>query len=84
VRVVRRALEISPVDFGVAEGRRTQERQAELFKAGKSKTMNSRHITGHAVDLYPTSKAGKDWAPSDFAPIVSAMKAAAGREGHSK
>lgn len=37
--------------FIVTEGLRTKERQAELFKAGASKTMNSRHLTGHAVDL---------------------------------
>ncbi len=77
VRVVRRALELSTVDFSVSEGLRTRERQAELFKAGKSKTMNSRHITGHAVDLYPTTKAGADWKPADFAPVVAAMRAAA-------
>lgn len=77
VRVVRRALELSTVDFSVSEGLRTRERQAELFKAGKSKTMNSRHITGHAVDLYPVTKAGADWVAADFAPVVVAMKAAA-------
>lgn len=76
VKVVRRALELSTVDFSVSEGLRTKERQAELYKDGKSKTMNSRHITGHAVDLYPTAKAGKDWAPADFAPVVAAMRSA--------
>lgn len=77
VRVVRRALELSTVDFSVSEGLRTRERQAELVKAGKSKTLNSRHITGHAVDLYPVTKAGNDWVAADFAPVVAAMKAAA-------
>ena len=77
VRVVRRALELSTVDFGVSEGLRTKERQEELVKAGKSKTMNSRHITGHAVDLYPVSKAGSEWQREDFAPVVAAMKSAA-------
>ncbi|MDN0092724.1 M15 family metallopeptidase, partial [Yersinia ruckeri] len=56
VKVVRRALELSPVDFGVTEGLRTIARQKELVAAGKSQTMNSRHITGHAIDVfaYPT------------------------------
>jgi len=49
--VVRRAIEITDVDFCVTEGLRTKERQAQLFAAGASKTMNSRHLTGHAVDL---------------------------------
>jgi peptidoglycan L-alanyl-D-glutamate endopeptidase CwlK len=51
VSVVKRAIEISTVDFCVIEGMRSVERQKQLFDAGASKTMNSRHITGHAVDL---------------------------------
>lgn len=51
VRVVKRAIEITDVDFVVLEGLRTNERQAALVKAGASRTMYSRHITGHAVDL---------------------------------
>lgn len=77
VRVVRRALELSKVDFSVSEGLRTKERQTELVAKGLSKTMNSRHLTGHAVDLYPVAKAGADWAAADFAPIVAVMRAAA-------
>lgn len=41
----------SPVHFEITEGLRTQERQAQLLKAGASRTMNSRHLTGHAVDI---------------------------------
>lgn len=51
VRVVKRAIALSPVDFRVNEGLRTVERQRQLVAAGASKTMKSRHITGHAVDL---------------------------------
>jgi peptidoglycan L-alanyl-D-glutamate endopeptidase CwlK len=51
VRVVEGAIVRTPVDFVVIEGLRTKERQAELLKAGASWTMNSRHLTGHAVDL---------------------------------
>jgi peptidoglycan L-alanyl-D-glutamate endopeptidase CwlK len=53
VRVISRALELTPVDFVVVEGLRTVARQKQLFAAGASKTMNSRHLTGHAVDLAP-------------------------------
>lgn len=77
VRVVRRALELSAVDFSVAEGLRTLERQRELFAKKLSKTMNSRHLTGHAVDLYPVTRLAEDWTPADFAPIVKAMRTAA-------
>jgi peptidoglycan L-alanyl-D-glutamate endopeptidase CwlK len=50
-RVVFRALELGPLEFIVTEGIRSKARQAQLVKAGASKTMNSRHLTGHAVDL---------------------------------
>lgn len=71
IKVVRRALEISSVDFSVIEGLRTAERQKELVATGKSKTMNSRHLTGHAVDLFPV---GGDW--NDYRcwlPVLDAM-----------
>lgn len=50
VRVVEAAAEHSPHDFIITEGLRTKARQAELVKAGASRTMNSRHLTGHAID----------------------------------
>ena len=49
VRVVERARLAAP--FIVVEGLRSRERQAQLVKVGASRTMNSRHLTGHAVDL---------------------------------
>jgi len=51
-RVLDRALQESPLDFVVTEGLRTIERQRELLRVGASTTLNSRHLTGHAVDLY--------------------------------
>lgn len=61
VKVVLRAAEISDLDFTVLEGLRTVERQRELVKKGASKTMNSRHLTGHAVDLAPMSNGSVTW-----------------------
>jgi peptidoglycan L-alanyl-D-glutamate endopeptidase CwlK len=50
--VIERTAALAGVEqFVVTEGRRAQERQLQLFLAGKSKTMRSRHLTGHAVDL---------------------------------
>lgn len=51
VRVVINAASTGALDFQVSEGLRTVKRQRELFAAGASTTMNSRHLTGHAVDL---------------------------------
>lgn len=50
-RVMLASIVDSPYDFGISEGLRTKERQQELFNAGKSQTMRSRHLTGHAVDI---------------------------------
>lgn len=56
--VVQAAMLTGIMDFRVAEGVRTIERQKELVAQGASRTMNSKHLiqpdgTGHAVDLYP-------------------------------
>lgn len=51
VKVIEEAIKESPLDFSITEGLRTKERQQELFSAGKSQTMNSRHLTGKAVDI---------------------------------
>ena len=74
VAVVERAIEITEVDFTVIEGLRSRERQKQLVAEGKSKTMNSRHLTGHAVDIVPWPVS---WEREDFIPIVEAMKQAA-------
>jgi len=74
VDVVKRAIEITEQDFSVTEGIRHIERQRQLVATGKSTTLNSRHLTGHAVDLvpYPVS-----WDWEHFYPIADAMKQAA-------
>ena len=51
VKVVTRAAELTAVDFTVTEGKRTLDRQKQLVAAGASQTLNSRHLTGHAVDV---------------------------------
>jgi len=51
VKVIEEAIKESPLDFSITEGLRTRERQKALFDAGKSQTMNSRHLTGKAVDI---------------------------------
>lgn len=65
--VIREAFLRSPVPFAVIEGLRTKARQEELVKAGASKTMNSRHLTGHAVDLWPLDPKTMKPLPSDAA-----------------
>tara|TARA_R110000737_G_scaffold346134_2_gene375571 strand:- start:1834 stop:2178 length:345 start_codon:yes stop_codon:yes gene_type:complete len=75
VAVVKRAITITEQDFTVIEGVRNINRQRELVKKGASTTMNSRHITGHAVDMVPWPV---DWNDLERFEVVSeAMKAAA-------
>jgi peptidoglycan LD-endopeptidase CwlK len=81
-RVMDRALQDSPLDFIVIEGLRTEARQRQLVAQGASKTMNSRHLTGHAVDLLPIGPNGKgafDWPLYDR--LGPAVKEAAAKEG---
>jgi peptidoglycan L-alanyl-D-glutamate endopeptidase CwlK len=81
-RVLDRALQDSPLDFSVIEGLRTLERQKQLVASGASQTLNSRHLTGHAVDLLPIGPDGKgafDWPLYDQ--LGPAVKAAADAEG---
>ena len=80
VRVVRRAAEGGAL-FRVTEGLRTKERQAELVAKGASQTMNSRHLTGHAVDLAPLDNGDISWNWTHFFPLAEAVAAAAKAEG---
>lgn len=51
VKLMSEAIKESPYDFSITEGRRDSARQQQLVKEGKSRTLNSRHLTGHAVDI---------------------------------
>ena len=77
VRVVERAIDLTTVDFTVLEGLRSPERQQTLVASGASQTLNSRHITGHAVDLGAWVDNQVDWSWPLYAKIANAMKAAA-------
>jgi len=51
VRVVEAVAAESPHEIFITEGLRTKARQQQLVAAGASRTMNSRHLTGHAIDF---------------------------------
>lgn len=73
VRVVEAAIQRSPIDFTVLEGLRSKERQKQLVAKGASKTMNSYHLTGHAVDIAPLvdGKVTWDWTYyHQLAPVI--------------
>lgn len=60
VRVMHKALQDAPFPFRVIDGLRTVTRQKELVRIGASKTMRSRHLTGHAVDIVPLVDLDRD------------------------
>lgn len=86
--VVKRAIEISEVDFSVTAGNRTQQEQNKLYEQGRTtagkivtNTRNSRHIGGYAVDLLPYVNSKAEWDNSGklglWPKIANAMKEAA-------
>lgn len=77
VKVVHRAIELTTVDFIVTEGRRSLARQKELVAQGASKTLNSRHLTGHAVDVIAYQNGKGNYNAEAMRAISKAFKAAA-------
>lgn len=77
VKVVKRAIELTEIDFTVGEGLRTQERQEQLFKEGKSKTLNSKHLTGNAVDLWAFKDGKITWEKKYYDDLSVFVKQAA-------
>lgn len=60
-KVMERAISKSSLDFTVLEGLRSLERQRQLYANGATRTLNSRHITGHAVDIAPVLNGTVSW-----------------------
>lgn len=86
VRVIRAAHAATEgrtdrLSFVVIEGLRTKKRQAELVAAGASRTMDGRHITGHAVDIMATVAGKGRWDWPLYATLGELVKAEAARLG---
>ena len=81
VVVVHEAIRTTPVDFMVTEGLRSPQRQAALVQSGASQTLNSRHLTGHAVDVAAWVDGQVRWDWPLYPRIAEAFKAAAKLNG---
>ena len=82
VDTVKRAIEVSKVDFGVIYGVRSLEEQERLYREGRSQTMKSKHLiqedgTSHAVDLMAYDGSNPSWDIVMYDDIADAMKEAA-------
>ncbi|MDR2777964.1 MAG: hypothetical protein LBB13_00440 [Rickettsiales bacterium] len=51
--LAERVIKISPIDFAITSGLRTRDEQQKLYESGKSKTLNSKHLSGKALDFVP-------------------------------
>lgn len=81
VAVMGAAAAICPLQFIITEGLRTKERQAMLYEAGKSQTMNSEHLKGRAVDVCVLIDGKADWNFKNYRVVACAVKAAARQLG---
>ncbi|TQI81596.1 D-alanyl-D-alanine carboxypeptidase-like protein [Serratia fonticola] len=77
VRVMRLALRYSLVPFSITEGVRSMARQRELLREGKTQTLRSRHLTGHAVDVVAMPAGTVSWVWDYYAQIAVAVRRAA-------
>ena len=77
VAIVQRAIVLTIQDFSVHDGIRTLAEQQRLVSGGASQTLNSRHITGHAVDLVPYINGKLRWEWPPIYHIADAMRLAA-------
>lgn len=77
IQVMERAHELSTVDFTITEGIRSAEKQKKLYDSGASMTMNSRHLTGHAVDVAAKISGEIRWDWPLYLRISDAVKKAA-------
>lgn len=76
VKCVRRAIVLTTVDFSVFEGVRARARQLQLYRSGASRTLNSRHLTGDAVDLVPYVEGRLQWQLPLCQQVAIAMREA--------
>jgi len=77
VRVVKKAIDLTKIDFGVICGLRTIEEQEALVAKGASQTMKSKHLDGLAVDLMAYIGGRASWELNVYDDIADAMKEAA-------
>tara|TARA_B100001093_G_scaffold498303_1_gene546265 strand:- start:1812 stop:2267 length:456 start_codon:yes stop_codon:yes gene_type:complete len=75
--VVKEAITLTKIDFGVICGMRTEDEQRELVAKGASKTMASKHLDGLAVDLMAYIGSRASWELNLYDDIADAMAEAA-------
>ena len=80
-KVFKEAIKEAPFDFSITCGLRTKEEQQKLFNEGKSKTMNSRHLTGNAVDVCVLVGGKASWAFEHYSKLSEHVLKVAKEQG---
>jgi peptidoglycan L-alanyl-D-glutamate endopeptidase CwlK len=81
VMVMREAIKEAPHDFIITQGLRTEAQQKELFARGASRTLMSRHLTGHAVDIAIIKDGKAVWDFSLYQEVADHIKKVAAAMG---
>jgi peptidoglycan L-alanyl-D-glutamate endopeptidase CwlK len=82
-KIMNLAIELTDMDFGIAEGHRSIERQQQMYKDGKSKidgiTRKGKHnySPSLAVDIYAFVNGKASWAVADLMFLNGIITAAA-------
>lgn len=80
--IAARARELSPRPFEITEGLREIDRQKRLVAEGRSQTLNSRHLTGRALDFVVLNEDGSaNWDFEVYREVSAAWKQAAAEAG---
>jgi peptidoglycan L-alanyl-D-glutamate endopeptidase CwlK len=74
VKIVEQAIKETTLDFAVTEGLRSPQRQQQLVSEGKSQTLKSKHLTGHAVDLAAIVDGKISWDKPYYFQLAEVMK----------
>ena len=86
VEVSYKALELTPTDFGVIKGWRSQAEHLLNLRNGRSWISRSKHQDGLAIDFIAVVDGKRTWAKGReeevYRPIVNAFKQAAEITGH--
>ena len=73
IEMVKTAITLTKVDFGVTCGMRTLAEQEALVAKGASKTMKSKHLEGRAVDLVAYVGSNITWQLNMYDDLADAM-----------
>lgn len=86
VRVIKKAITITPIDFGISEGLRDIETQKRYLAEKKTTTLNSKHLPqgdgySHAVDIYVLVNGKANYEHNYFRKAIQAIFTVAIEEG---